>query len=77
MEEKGLIYREKNPDDGRGVFIKLTDFGKEKREVSKTSVIKFNDAIKNNITDEQLKNFFEVTKKINQLIRLTLRHLLM
>ena len=68
MEEKGLIYREKNPDDGRGVFIKLTDFGKEKREVSKNSVIKFNDAIKDNITDDQLKNFFEVTKKINQLV---------
>lgn len=68
MEEKGLIYREKNPDDGRGVFIKLTDFGKEKREVSKKSVIKFNETIKDNITKEQLQHFFEVTKKINELI---------
>jgi DNA-binding MarR family transcriptional regulator len=68
MEEKGLIYREKNPDDGRGVFIKLTDFGKEKREVSKKSVIQFNDAVRNNITEEQMQHFLDVTKTINQLI---------
>ena len=30
MEEKGLILRKKNPEDGRGVLIYLTDFGKEK-----------------------------------------------
>lgn len=68
MEEKELIYREKNPNDGRSVLIKLTDFGKEKREISKSIVIQFNKKIKEQITDEQLRNFFEVTNKINQLI---------
>ena len=68
LEEKGLITREKNPDDGRGVLIYLTDLGKEKRELSKTTVLKFNETIKNNITSEKLKHFMEVSDVINELI---------
>jgi DNA-binding MarR family transcriptional regulator len=68
MEEKGLIYREKNPEDGRGVLIYLTDFGREKRELSKKTVLKFNEVIKQNITEQQLITFFEVTESINNLI---------
>lgn len=68
MEEKGVIYRDKNPDDGRSVLIKLTDFGKEKREMSKSTVIIFNQKIRENISEEKLKNFFEVTDTINRLI---------
>jgi DNA-binding PadR family transcriptional regulator len=36
MEEKGLIIRKKNPDDGRGVLIYLTELGKEKETYQKT-----------------------------------------
>ena len=68
LEEKGLIYREKNPTDGRGVLIYLTDFGKEKRELSKATVLKFNEVIKQNITEEKLKHFAEVADTINELI---------
>jgi len=68
MEEDKLIYREKNPEDGRGVFIKLTDHGKEKRELSKESVLRFNEIIRQNLTDLELQSFFKVTEKINQLI---------
>ncbi len=68
MEEKGAIYRERNPNDGRGVLIKLTDFGKEKREISKISVIKFNDAVRASVSEEKLIHFFEVTDAINDLI---------
>src|SRR6476660_6873561 len=35
MEERGLIIRKKNPADGRGVLIFLTEEGKQKRELSK------------------------------------------
>ena len=35
MEKRGLIERHPNPEDGRGVIIKLTDFGLEKRDYSK------------------------------------------
>ena len=68
MEGKGAIYRERNPEDGRSVLIKLTDFGKEKREISKISVLKFNEAIRANISEEKLNHFFEVTDTINNLI---------
>ncbi len=68
MEEKGLIYREGNPDDGRSVLIKLTNFGKEKREVSKSSVYQFNQAIQNNISQVKINHFFEVIDTVNKLI---------
>jgi len=68
MEEKGLIYREKNPNDGRGVLIKLTDFGIEKRETSKQSVLQFNDMVKDNVADSKLQHFFEVTETIQELV---------
>lgn len=68
MEEKGLIERRPNPEDGRGVLIYLTDFGKEKRDYSKDRVLIFNDAIKNKVSEEQLKNFYEVAEVINNMI---------
>lgn len=68
MEDKGLIIRKKNPDDGRGVLIYLTEFGKEKRELSKNTVLKFNETVRKNISDEQLQHFMEVSEIINELI---------
>jgi DNA-binding MarR family transcriptional regulator len=68
MEDKGAIYREKNPDDGRGVLIKLTEFGLEKRNTSKQHVIQFNEKVKQHLTNEQINHFFEVTETINKLI---------
>lgn len=69
MEEKGLIIRKKNPNDGRSVLIYLTDFGREKRELSKSTVLKFNESVKQHISDEKLKNFIEVAETINELIQ--------
>lgn len=68
MEEKGLIIRKKNPVDGRGVLIYLTAFGKEKRDLSKSTVLKFNDAVKQNVSAEKLLHFMEVSETINELI---------
>lgn len=68
MEEKDLIYREKNPIDGRGILIKITEFGIEKRNISKEHVIKFNETIRKHISEEKINHFFEVTETINQLI---------
>ncbi len=68
MEEKELIYRERNPEDGRSVLIKLTDFGKAKREISKQSVIRFNQTIYDNISEEKINHFIEVTKTITKLV---------
>jgi DNA-binding MarR family transcriptional regulator len=68
MEERGLIIRKKNPEDGRGVLIYLTEFGKEKRDLSKNTVLKFNETVKNNISEEKMKHFIEVLETINELI---------
>lgn len=68
MEDKGLIIRKKNPDDGRGVLIYLTDFGKEKRELSKNTVLKFNETIRQHVSEEKMNDFIEVSEIINELI---------
>ena len=68
MEERGLIFRERNPEDGRGVFIKLTELGVEKREISKSSVYQFNQKVKSNIDEQKIQHFFEVTDLIKDLI---------
>lgn len=68
MEEKGLIERKPNPEDGRGVLIHLTDFGREKRDYSRERVIIFNEAIKANISEEKLQSFYEVAEVINHMI---------
>lgn len=68
MEEKGLIVRKKNPVDGRGVLIHLTKLGKEKRELSRDRVLKFNDVIRQHVSQDKLDNFMEVAEIINELI---------
>lgn len=68
LEEKGLIIRKKNPEDGRGVLIYLTDLGKQMREQSRNTVLKFNEIVKQNISEEKLKHFMEVADVINDLI---------
>lgn len=69
MEEKGLIIRKPNPADGRGVLIHLTDFGIEKREYSKDRVIRFNNAVREHISEEKIGHFYEVIETINDLIQ--------
>lgn len=66
MEEKGWIYRQKDPEDGRSVRILLTDLGKEKREISRQSVKAFNKRVQQRIDPEKLNLFFDVIIAINE-----------
>ncbi len=68
MEEKGLIYREPNPNDGRGVLIFLTPFGKEMRDYSKQVVLRFDEAVKETISEEELQTFKNVANNILDLV---------
>ena len=68
MEEKGIIYREKNPKDGRSVLIKLTEFGKTKRGQAKKSVIQFNNSILSNVSKEDMNGFLNVIETIHKMI---------
>jgi len=68
MEEKELIYRKPDENDGRSVRIFLTPLGKEKKETSRTTVLAFNEAVKNRISADKLAVFFEVIGQVNELI---------
>lgn len=68
MEGRGLIERKPNPEDGRGVLICLTEFGKEKRAYSRDRVLTFNETIRKNISEEKINHFYEVAELINNLI---------
>ena len=68
MEEKGLIVRKPNQEDGRGVLIYLTEFGREKRAFSRDRVLTFNETIIENVSDEELNNFYKVADVINNMI---------
>lgn len=68
MEDLGLIERKPNPNDGRGVLIYLTDFGKEKRKDAKERVLIFNETVRKHVSEEKLKHFYEVSDTINELI---------
>tara|TARA_B100001109_G_C18457520_1_gene287409 strand:+ start:70 stop:501 length:432 start_codon:yes stop_codon:yes gene_type:complete len=68
LEERKLIKRKPNPDDGRGVIINLTSKGLQKREDSRQRVFKFNNIIKAEIEPDKLSNFYEVSETILELI---------
>ncbi len=66
MEERKLIYRSQNPNDGRSVLIHLTPFGKEKRDDSKAVVLNFNQKIEKSLDSKKINTFFEVMNCIKK-----------
>ena len=66
MEERKLIYRTQNPNDGRSILIHLTSFGKEKRDDSKAVVLHFNKKIEDSLSEEKINIFFEVMNCIKE-----------
>ena len=66
MEERKLIYRTQNPNDGRSILIHLTSFGKEKRDDSKAVVLHFNKKIEDSLSAEKFNIFFEVMNCIKE-----------
>jgi len=69
MEINGLIKRVPNEEDRRGVFILLTNKGKELRAISKKNGNKFNKIVLNKIGEKKLDIFFDVLKSINKTIK--------
>ena len=68
MEEKGLIRREADDSDKRLVRITLTKEGKNKKEKSRETVVRFNEVVREQIDSEQLENFFAVLQQITRII---------
>lgn len=69
LDNMGLVVREPNPDDGRSVLLKLTKKGLDKRDLSKSFVLEFNEKIAQNIDFEKLEAFREVSETIIELIQ--------
>ncbi|NOT75239.1 MAG: MarR family transcriptional regulator [Cyclobacteriaceae bacterium] len=68
MEEKGLIYREADKNDKRSVRIFMTKAGKKNKEKARETVLRFNEAIREEISGQKLSVFFEVVQSINKTI---------
>jgi DNA-binding MarR family transcriptional regulator len=68
LEEKGYIFREPDPDDGRSVRIFLTDVGKENKARAVETVKAFNEYIRTKIPEAKLKIFREVSGRILDLV---------
>ncbi len=68
MEDSELIYRTPNPEDGRGVLIHLTDYGKERKDFTRQQVLDFNRAVAEKLSAEKLDDFFEIISQINEVV---------
>ena len=69
MEEEGLIERRPDLEDKRSVRIFLTDEGMKKKHEAKEVVESFNRAVRKDISNKDLKVFFEVLEKVHQIIQ--------
>lgn len=67
MEDRGLIYREKDTVDRRVVNLFLTEKGLEIQKISKRIVHEYNDYIFSHFEKNELDVFFRVIEKINAL----------
>lgn len=68
MEERGAIYRKVDDNDKRSVRIFLTEEGKQARSRSRDTVLRFNEAVREEVPEEKLKVFFDVIQSINKII---------
>ncbi|WP_277485746.1 MarR family winged helix-turn-helix transcriptional regulator [Catalinimonas alkaloidigena] len=68
MEEKGFIIKRPDPNDRRSVRIFLTELGKEKKEISRKTVLGFNHSVREQVSEDKLEVFFEVISVINRIV---------
>src|SRR5258706_15286108 len=59
MDEKGLIYREADKTDKRSVRIYLTREGKKCKEKARETVLRFNEAVREQVPGQKLDVFLD------------------
>ncbi len=64
MEKKGTIYKRKDKKDKRKVYICLTNYGKQMRNISFQQFTDFESKLHQEIGEEKLSIFFDVMKQI-------------
>jgi DNA-binding MarR family transcriptional regulator len=72
MEKDGCIYRMVDQHDKRVVRIFLTEKGVQRRKIAKTTVLRFNEKLLEQIGEEDLKTFFKVFDVIKRQVALEL-----
>ena len=68
MENKHLINRRPNPNDGRGVIISLTKLGLSKREIVIQKIRHFKNLLRSRIDQSDLEAFHRVSLQMNEII---------
>ena len=68
MEDTGLIYRKQADGDYRKVLVFLTEKGVELRKLTKSTILEFNEKLKNRVSPAKLKSFYEVMKTIDNMV---------
>ena len=68
MENKNLITRRPNPNDGRGIIISLTRLGHNKREIVIQKIRQFKNLLRSRIDPSDLDTFLNVSKQVNEII---------
>ena len=68
MENKNLINRRPNPNDGRGIIISLTKLGLSKREIVIQKIRHFKNLVKSRIEQSDLEAFYRVSSQMNEII---------
>ncbi len=66
MEEKGLIYKTQDKHDRRSVIIFLTEEGIRRKEISRKTILSFNERIREKVSAKDLDAFFRVMTTVNQ-----------
>ena len=68
MENKNLITRRPNPNDGRGIIISLTRLGHKKREIVIQKIRQFKNLLRSRIDQSDLDTFLRVSTQVNEII---------
>tara|TARA_B100000902_G_C27131543_1_gene823863 strand:+ start:173 stop:625 length:453 start_codon:yes stop_codon:yes gene_type:complete len=68
MENKNLITRRPNPNDGRGIIISLTKLGLKKRQIVIEKIRHFKSRLRSRIDPTDLEAFHRVNSQVNEII---------
>jgi DNA-binding MarR family transcriptional regulator len=68
MESEGLVTREEYQQDKRQKLVRLTEKAKALCSEHLKLVNDFETSLQSNLSDEELKQFFAITKKLNQIL---------
>ncbi len=68
LEAKGAIYKRKDPDDKRKVYICLSEYGMQLREIAFKRLFDFEKLIQQRIPEDKIKVFFEVMNQIPSIV---------